>query len=98
MGENITTVNLDLLGLPTDTILELGEKARIQVTGLRNPCYQLDNMMPGLMQAVLDKDDAGNLIRKAGIMGIVLEGGVVKSGDKIKVILPPEPHSKLVKV
>ena len=78
MGENITTKGIDLLKLPTDTRLHIGE-ATIQVTGLRNPCTQLDSFKPGLMAAVLDKDDNGRLIRKAGIMGIVIVGGVVNT-------------------
>src|SRR6266498_444851 len=72
MGENVTTRGLDLLGLPTGTRLHLGETAVVEVTGLRNPCAQLDQIEKGLMAATLDRDERGNLIRKAGIMGIVL--------------------------
>jgi len=75
MGENITTQEIDLLGLPKDAILLIGETAKIQITGLRNPCNQIDSIKKGLMKAVLDKDEEGNLIRKSGIMGVVLEGG-----------------------
>jgi MOSC domain-containing protein YiiM len=88
MGENITTRGLDLLGLPTGARLRVGSEAVVEVTGLRNPCFQLDGLAPGLMQAVLDRDPAGNLIRKAGIMGIVLTGGTVVAGDPITVELP----------
>jgi MOSC domain-containing protein YiiM len=95
MGENITTRGVDLLGLPTGTRLHLGPTAVVEVTGLRNPCAQLDNFQPGLMAAVLDRDDHGNLIRKAGIMGIVLVDGEVRPGDAIRVELPPEPHQPL---
>lgn len=98
MGENITTEGLDILNLPKDTILHLGEVAQIQVTGLRNPCVQLDNFQKGLMKAVLDRDEEGNLIRKSGIMSIVLKGGIVKPGDLIQVELPPKPHIKMEKV
>ena len=97
MGENITTRGIDFLKLPTDTLLHIG-RARIQITGLRNPCAQLDRFKSGLMAAVLDKDAAGNLIRKAGIMGIVIAGGVVSTGDKIYVELPPQPHRSLERV
>lgn len=98
MGENITTRGLDLLGLPTGTRLHLGRSAVVEVTGLRNPCAQLDGLQPGLMAATLDHDTQGNLIRKAGIMGIVVAGGDVYPGDPIQVELPPAPHRPLVTV
>src|SRR5215213_9920614 len=91
MGENITTRGIDLLGLPTGTRLRIGETAVVEVTGLRNPCGQLDKLQTGLMAANLDRDADGNLIRKAGIMGIVLADGEVRPGDTIEVELPPEP-------
>ena len=94
MGENVTTRGVDLLGLPTGTRLHLRE-AIVEVTGLRNPCAQLDRIQPGLMEATLDRDEHGALIRKAGIMGIVLTGGEVAPGDRIRVELPPEPHRSL---
>jgi MOSC domain-containing protein YiiM len=95
MGENITTRGVDLLGLPTGTRLHIGKSAVAEVTGLRNPCYQLDDFQQGLMKAVLDKDEQGNLIRKAGVMGIVLQDGEVRVNDGIRVELPPEPHEAL---
>ena len=95
IGENITTVGLNLLGLATGTRLHIGEAAVIQVTGLRNPCHQLDGIQTGLMAAVLDRDAAGNLIRKAGVMGVVLVAGDVRPGDPIRVELPAEPHRPL---
>jgi MOSC domain-containing protein YiiM len=95
MGENITTRGIDLLGLPTGTKLHLGRTAVVEVTGLRNPCHQLDDFQSGLMKAVLDKDEEGNLIRKAGIMGIVLMDGEVRVNDVIRVELPAEPHEPL---
>lgn len=95
MGENITTRGVDLLNLPTGTKLRLGSDAVVEITGLRNPCYQLDDFQNGLMSAVLDQDEEGNLIRKAGVMGIVLSGGIVRPGDFVEVELPPEPHQAL---
>jgi hypothetical protein len=95
MGENVTTRGIDLLGLPTGTRLHLGPTAIVEITGLRNPCGQLDSVQQGLMSATLDKDADGNLIRKAGIMGIVLTDGDVKVGDNIEVELPPAPHQPL---
>jgi MOSC domain-containing protein YiiM len=97
MGENITTKNIDLLGLPRHTKLHIGE-AIIEVTGLRNPCTQLDGIHQGLMTAVLDRDDEGNLIRKAGIMTVVLQSGEIKPGDDIKVELPAKPYQRLERV
>jgi MOSC domain-containing protein YiiM len=98
MGENITTRGLDLLALPTGTRLALGSLAVVEITGLRNPCVQLDRFQPGLMAATLDRDAAGNLVRKAGVMAIVLTGGEVRAGDAIGVTLPAEPHRALAPV
>jgi hypothetical protein len=98
MGENITTRGIDLLKLPTDTRLHLGNEAVVQVTGLRNPCAQLDLFQPGLMAAVLDKDEEGKIVRKAGIMSIVLTSGIVSTGDRIYIELPPQPYRSLDKV
>lgn len=83
MGENILTEGIDLPSLGTGTMLNIGDCAIVQVTGLRNPCWQLDGLADGLMQAVLDRDDCGNLVRKAGVMGVVIAGGEVKPGDGI---------------
>jgi MOSC domain-containing protein YiiM len=98
MGENITTRGISLLQLPEGTKLHLGECAVVQLTGLRNPCAQLDQFQPGLMRAVLERDAEGRLIGKAGIMGIVLQGGDVRPGDEIVVELPPQPHHRMEKV
>jgi MOSC domain-containing protein YiiM len=98
LGENITTRGIDLLGLPEGARLHVGEEAVIEVTGLRNPCHQLDDYQPGLTRAVLDRDEQGNLVRKAGVMGIVLESGEVKAGDAIRIELPALPHRKLERV
>ncbi|PZO81345.1 MAG: MOSC domain-containing protein [Mesorhizobium amorphae] len=98
IGENVLTEGIDLLALPTGAVLHLGEQARVEVTGLRNPCAQLDNYQAGLTRAVLDRDAEGNLVRKAGVMAVVLSGGTVAAGDPITVTLPPEPHRPLEKV
>ena len=90
MGENITTRGIELLALPRGARLHFGE-AVVEVTGLRNPCAQLDDLRPGLMAAVLDRAPDGSLIRKAGIMGIVLRAGTVKPGNRIEVEMPPPP-------
>jgi MOSC domain-containing protein YiiM len=95
MGENVTTRGVDLLGLPRGTLLHLGGSAVVEITGLRNPCGQLDQYQPGLMAAVLERDANGGLIRKAGVMGIVHTGGSVRAGDRIEVELPPGPHWRL---
>jgi MOSC domain-containing protein YiiM len=95
VGENVTTRGVDLLGLPTGTRLHLGGEAVVEVTGLRNPCLQLDGFQRGLMKAVLDRDADGELVRKAGVMAVVLVGGPVRPGDAIRVELPAEPHRAL---
>ena len=95
MGENITTRGIDLLGLPAGTRLRLGSTAVIEITGLRNPCAQLDGIQSGLMAATLDRDAQGGLIRKAGVMAIVHADGEVRAGDPIHVELPPAPYRAL---
>jgi len=95
MGENVTTRGIDLLNLPTGTRLRLGQVAVVEVTGLRNPCVQLDTFAPGLMAAVLDRAEDGTITRKAGIMSVVIEGGDVGAGEPIEVILPAQPHRPL---
>lgn len=98
MGENITTKGIDLLGLPRGTRLSIGSDAMIEVTGLRNPCKQLDDYQSGLLRAVIDKAPNDDLIRKAGIMGIILLGGAIRKGDKIAITLPAKPYLKLERV
>lgn len=98
MGENITTKGINLLKLPSDTLLHIGNDAVIKVTGLRNPCAQLDRFQPGLMTAVLDKDEQGNIVRKAGIMSVVIATGVINIGDRIQVEFPPQPYQSLERV
>lgn len=98
MGENITTRGVDLLALPVGSQLHLGKVAVVEVTGLRNPCAQLDGFQAGLMAAVLGRDGQGKLIRKAGVMGIVLVWGLVRQDDPIEIVLPAEPHSPLAPV
>ena len=95
MGENVTTRGVDLLGLPTGTRLRLGDEAVVEITGLRSPCIQLEKLQTGLMAAVLDRDAEGNLVRKAGVMSVVVAGGEVRPGDPIAVELPAPPHRKL---
>ena len=98
MGENVTTSGIDLLALPVGARLRLGVEALVEITGLRNPCVQIEAFRPGLLKAVLGRDANGGLIRKAGIMGIVLEGGEVRPGDPIDVTLPALPHRALERV
>lgn len=98
MGENVLTRGIDFLGLPTGTRLHLGPEAIVEVTGLRNPCSQLNDYQKGLTAAVLGRDANGELVRKAGIMAIVLQGGSLAPGDAIAVTLPAPPHRKLERV
>ena len=98
IGENVTTRGIDLLGLPRGARLHLGPSAVVEVTGLRDPCRQLNTFQPGLMAAVLDRDADGNLVRKAGVMAVVLAGGEIRAGDTIRVELPPAPHQHLERV
>ena len=95
LGENITTRGIDLLALPRGTRLRLGNSAEVEITGLRNPCLQLDQYQAGLTQAVLDRDTDGNLLRLAGVMAIVIAGGPVLPGNPISIHLSAEPHAAL---
>jgi MOSC domain-containing protein YiiM len=95
IGENVTTRGVALLDLPTGAVMRLGDDAVIELTGLRNPCVQLDKFQSGLMKAMLDRDADGGLVRLAGVMAIVRSGGVVRPGDRIAVELPPDPHRPL---
>ena len=88
LGENLTTRGIDLLAQATGTRLHVGGSAVLELTGLRNPCSQLDKFQRGLAAAVLDRDAAGNLVRKAGVMAVVLEGGEVRPGDAIRIVQP----------
>jgi MOSC domain-containing protein YiiM len=95
LGENVTTRGIDLLGLPRGTLLRIGPEAVLEVTGLRNPCNQINDFTPGLLKHVLFKNSSGGLVRKAGIMSVVLAGGVIRTDDPIAVDLPDGPHVPL---
>ena len=98
VGENITTSGIDLPGLPRDAVLWIGETAAVRLTGLRNPCVQLDRFQPGLMKACIGLDAEGKQILKAGVMSVVLVDGLIRAGDEIRIELPPEPHFALERV
>ncbi|MER5886660.1 MOSC domain-containing protein [Streptomyces sp. NPDC001941] len=98
LGENITTNGIDLLGLPAGTLLRIGESAVVEVTGLRNPCPQINTFQQGLLKQVVGRDADGAVVRKAGIMGVVREGGVIQPGDPIEAELPQGPHRPLERV
>ena len=98
LGENVTTRGIDLLALPVGARLQLGDKARIEITGLRNPCAQIEAFRPGLLSAVLGRDTEGRLVRKSGVMAIVLAGGEIRPGDAIGLTLPDLPHHALERV
>ena len=98
MGENVTTRGIDLLALPTGTRLHVGDSAIVELTGLRNPCGQLNGLQAGLMNALLGTDREGNVVRKAGVMGVVIAGGGVRPGDPIRMTMPDGPHRPLERV
>ncbi|KOV29838.1 molybdenum cofactor biosysynthesis protein [Streptomyces sp. XY431] len=98
LGENVTTRGIDLLGLPVGTLLRIGAEAVVEVTGLRNPCVQIDAFQDGLLKQVVGRDEEGNIVRRAGIMGVVRAGGTIHPGDPIEVDLPPGPHRPLDRV
>lgn len=98
LGENVVTRGVDLLSLPTGTSLHLGDDVVVELTGLRNPCAQIERLQPGLLAAVLVRRPSGEIIRKAGVMSVVRAGGTVRPGDAIRVELPPLPHVPLERV
>jgi MOSC domain-containing protein YiiM len=98
LGENVTARGIDLIALPRGTRLRLGDEAEVEITGLRNPCKQIDDFQPGLLAQVVGKDADGTIVRKAGVMSVVLTGGTVRPGDPVRVTLPPEPHVPLERV
>ncbi|MBY8343249.1 MOSC domain-containing protein [Streptomyces spinosirectus] len=95
LGENVTTRGIDLLGLPVGTLLRLGDEAVVEVTGLRNPCLQIDGFQDGLLKQVVGRDEDGAVLRRAGIMSVVVTGGPVRPGDPVEVELPSGPHRPL---
>jgi MOSC domain-containing protein YiiM len=95
LGENVTTAGVDLLGLPLGTVLELGSEAAVELTGLRNPCRQIQAFQPGLLQQVLGRGADGSVRRRTGVMSVVRRTGEVRPGDPVRVLLPPEPHRPL---
>jgi MOSC domain-containing protein YiiM len=98
LGENIATRGLDLLTFPTGTILRIGAQAVLEVTGLRNPCQQINGYQDGLLKQVVNTDDDGTVVRRAGVMGIVLQSGPIRAGDSVSVRLPDPPHIPLERV
>jgi MOSC domain-containing protein YiiM len=95
LGENVLTQGLDLVGLSQDTLLHIGQQAVVRVTGLRDPCVQIDRFRKGLLKVALGRDEDGQAVRKAGIMAVVATGGIIHPGDKIEVELPAPPHHAL---
>ena len=98
MGDNVTTSGIDLMGLPRGARLALGAQAIVEITGVRDPCRQMDGFAPGLMQACLPRDATGTKVRNAGVMAVVIAGGVVRAGDAITVTLPPGKRLPLLPV
>lgn len=98
LGENLTTRGLDLLGLPVGARLHLGDQAVVVVSGLRNPCKQIEAFRPGLLEHVLRPRESGPPALLAGVMGTVARSGDVVAGDPVEVELPPGPHRYLAKV
>ncbi|MBO1419022.1 MOSC domain-containing protein [Streptomyces sp. FH025] len=98
LGENITTEGVDLLGLPVGAVLRIGPEAEVEITGLRNPCAQIDGYRTGLLKQVVGRAEDGTIVRRAGIMGVVRAGGPVRPGDAIEVELPEGPHRPLDRV
>lgn len=95
LGENVTTAGVDLLALPRGTRIRLGDSAEVELTGLRNPCVQIDRFQPGLMKRLIRRDRGGGTHRRAGVMAVVLDGGIVRPGDALTITLPEGPPEPL---
>ena len=95
LGENLTTRGIPLLELPAGARLRIGDDAVIELTGLRTPCVQIDRFRSGLLAKVVGRSDTGEIVRRAGVMSVVVTGGLVRAGDAIVVELPAEPHAVL---
>ena len=95
MGENVTTRGLALLDLAPGTRLHLGSSAIVEITGCRNPCAQLNDVDERLLAQVAQKADDGSIIRKAGIMGVVIAGGDVRASDPIRAEAPADAKARL---
>ena len=95
MGENVLTEGIDLVTLPTGTMFSIGAEVVVEISGIRDPCKQIDALGPGLTKAMFDRDAEGAVLRKAGIMGVVRVGGMVRAGDSIVVTLPAAPYRRL---
>jgi MOSC domain-containing protein YiiM len=95
LGENILTQGLDVLALPRGTLLRIGPEAVVRVTGLRNPCRQIENFRQGLLKVAIGRDESGDVVRRAGVMGVVEATGAIQPGNPIAVELPPTPHHRL---
>jgi MOSC domain-containing protein YiiM len=98
LGENITTRGIKLLDLPVGSVLKIGDTAMIALTGLRNPCKQINAFQEGLLGKVLGRDEEGHLVRKGGVMGVVVHGGRIEAGDTIAISLPPEPFIPMERI
>lgn len=98
LGENVTTEGIDLIRMPRGTRLRLGHEAEVEISGLRNPCAQIEAFQAGMLAEVVGKNELGEIERRAGVMAVVLKGGIVRPGDKIAIELPPEPHVPLERV
>lgn len=98
LGENVTTEGLDLLGLPTGTTLAIGPDALLTLTGLRNPCGQMNGFADGLLKKMVYRDESGETVRLGGVMSVVVRGGTIRPGDSIRVALPPEPHHAMLRI
>jgi MOSC domain-containing protein YiiM len=98
LGENVTTTGVALLDLPRGTVLRFGDEASVEITGLRNPCVQIDRLQQGLMKACIRVDDDGTIERRTGVMAVVRSGGAIRPGDRITVVLPDGPHEALTTV
>jgi MOSC domain-containing protein YiiM len=95
LGENLLTAGVDLLNLPKDTLLRIGPTAVVRLTGLRNPCAQINGFRSGLLKLAVGRDGAGDVVRRAGVMAVVVDGGTVRPGDRIMLELPEPPHQRL---
>ncbi len=74
--ENITTTGLDLSHINEGQVLFIGSEVTLEIVGPCIPCSKMDGIRPGLQQL---------LKGRRGKLAMVINGGLIKVGDSIRV-------------
>jgi MOSC domain-containing protein YiiM len=90
LGENVVVDGIQVMTLAVGARLQLGD-ALLELTEVRNPCYQLNEMHPDLLEAVKPEVD-GQPRRNAGMFARILTGGWVRPGNPVLVLSEQTPR------